>query len=189
MNGSKKEIRDEMRQKRKDVSEDGRDEASESIVEKILARADVCAAIEKRLPFAVYLATQSELDLRELVEALWEKDVTVAVPCWNSERHTYVLGAYDNTTTLVEGDHHVLEPAEVNEINAEDIGVWIVPGLAFTRDGRRIGYGGGWYDRLLSLASKDALVLGVAYPFQIVDDLPMEAHDRQLVDIIVAEED
>ena len=189
MNESKKEILDEMRQKRKDVSEDGRDEASESRVEKILARKDVSEAIEKRKPFSVYLATENELDLTELVEALWDRDVTVAIPCWDSARKTYILGAYDNTTTLVEGDHHVLEPAEVNEINAEDIGVWIVPGLAFTRDGRRVGYGGGWYDRLLALASKDALVLGVAYPFQIVDDLPVEAHDRQLADIVIAEED
>jgi 5-formyltetrahydrofolate cyclo-ligase len=55
--------------------------------------------------------------------------------------------------------------------------VWIVPGLAFTKDGRRLGYGGGWYDRLLASARKDALRIGVAHEFQVLGDLPNEPHD------------
>ena len=62
--------------------------------------------------------------------------------------------------------------------------VWVVPGLAFTAKGARLGDGGGWYDRFLSAASPSAVSLGVAYPFQIVDDLPVEAHDKSLTDVV-----
>ena len=69
----------------------------------------------------------------------------------------------------------------------EDVGVWIVPGLAFTRDGRRLGYGGGWYDRFLAAAAPDALAFAAAYPFQMLDELPVEAHDRRVKAVVLAE--
>ena len=80
-----------------------------------------------------------------------------------------------------------MEPAEVYEIATEDIGAWIVPGLAFTLDGRRLGYGGGWYDRYLAAAAPGALALAVAYPFQMLDDLPADAHDRRVSTVVLAE--
>ena len=65
--------------------------------------------------------------------------------------------------------------------------VWIVPGLAFTRTGGRLGYGGGWYDRLLAGTDPSDILLGVAYPFQMVEELPSEPHDIRLTDVVVAE--
>ena len=65
--------------------------------------------------------------------------------------------------------------------------VWLVPGLAFTRTGARLGYGGGWYDRLLAGADSSAVLLGVAYPFQMVEELPSEPHDIRLTAVVVAE--
>ena len=72
---------------------------------------------------------------------------------------------------------NILEPAEAEIVRPSDVAVWIVPGLAFTRDGKRLGYGGGWYDRFLASARKDALKIGVAHKFQILDNLPYEPHD------------
>ena len=185
---SKKEIRQEMRTRRRAVTHEARAAYSRAVCTALLARSDVRAAIAAKRPFAVYLAGADELDLTVLIEALWTEDVTVSVPCWDAARQVYVLGAYDATTTLVEGQMHILEPAEVHEIAAADVGVWIVPGLAFTPAGGRLGYGGGWYDRFLAAAASDAVVLGVAYPFQLVAELPMEAHDRPLTDVVVEEE-
>ena len=82
----------------------------------------------------------------------------------------------------------ILEPApdgeELISVAEGDVSVWIVPGLAFSRSGARLGYGGGWYDRFLSKANPSSISLGVAYPFQIVADLPLEPHDIPLVDIV-----
>lgn len=183
---TKDEIRARMRVLRRDMSEKERAEASEEICAAVLERPDVREAIERRRPFAVYLASPDEIDLTPLIEALWAADVTVAVPCWSAEEKGYVLGAYDNTTTLVEGRCHILEPAEVNLVAEQDIGVWIAPGLAFTRGGGRIGYGGGWYDRMLLKASAESLKLGVAYEFQLVDVIPAELHDQSLTAVVSA---
>lgn len=55
----------------------------------------------------------------------------------------------------------------------------IVPGVAFTREGTRLGYGGGYYDRYLPLCSK-AKILAVAFPEQIVATIPTQQHDLTL---------
>ncbi|HEY5663063.1 MAG TPA: 5-formyltetrahydrofolate cyclo-ligase [Ilumatobacter sp.] len=66
------------------------------------------------------------------------------------------------------------------------IDVVIVPGLAFTRRGDRLGQGGGWYDRVLAGVRDDCVTIGVAFAPQLVDELPVEPHDRP-VDLVVTE--
>ena len=85
---------------------------------------------------------------------------------------------------LRQGPMGILEPVEAEIVSPKEVKVWLVPGLAFTRDGKRLGYGGGWYDRLLAEALKDSLKLGVAHAFQVVDDLPSELHDIRLTGVI-----
>lgn len=178
-----------MRSRRRAVSAERREEASRELCAKLLARDDVKAAMRARRPAAVYMATAQELDLTELVEALWAADVTVTVPCRKGAEGRYAMCVYDNQSAMVEGEHGIPEPAEQNEIAAADMGLWIVPGLAFGRDGTRLGYGGGWYDRLLAGAAEDAAAIGVGYDFQLVDTLPQEAHDRRLTGVETVEED
>ena len=176
-----------MRSRRRKIDPETRDELSEAVCEAVWAREDVQAAVAAKRPFAVYLANDDELDLAPLVERLWAEGVTVAVPYWHAEAQAYRLAIYTNATTLIEGGHGIMEPADPDEIATEDVGAWIVPGLAFTRDGRRLGYGGGWYDRYLAASAPDALALAVAYPFQMLDELPAEAHDRRVAAVVLAE--
>jgi 5-formyltetrahydrofolate cyclo-ligase len=53
----------------------------------------------------------------------------------------------------------------------------VVPGLAFTVGGDRLGQGGGWYDRFLAAIRTDCTTIGVCFAEQILDALPVEAHD------------
>lgn len=186
---TKSDIRNLMRTRRREVDPEEREEASAAICDAVWARADVQAAVAAKHPFAVYLANDDEIDLAPLVERLWAADVTVAVPYWHAESGTYRLAIYTNASTLIEGFHGIMEPAETYDIAPSDIGVWIVPGLAFTRDGRRIGYGGGWYDRYLAAAAPDAVALAVAYPFQILDDIPTDPNDRRVTDVVTTRSD
>ncbi len=64
------------------------------------------------------------------------------------------------------------------------IDVVIVPGVAFTEAGDRLGQGGGWYDRLLAEVRDDCVAIGVAFDEQLVDELPTDEHARQ-VDVVV----
>lgn len=60
----------------------------------------------------------------------------------------------------------------------------VLPGAAFTRDGRRLGYGGGFYDTLLAGPARDVPLAGVCFPCQLLDDLPVEPHDKK-ADMVV----
>lgn len=86
---------------------------------------------------------------------------------------------------LQRGSMNVWEPkphcASV-EISALDI--ILVPGLAFTRGGLRLGRGGGYYDRLLAHTDCRARRIGIAYDLQIIDDIPVEPHDQRVHQII-----
>lgn len=64
--------------------------------------------------------------------------------------------------------------------------VVIVPGVAFTSEGDRLGQGGGWYDRFLRAVRADCLTVGVAFREQLVGELPVEPHDVR-VDRVVTD--
>lgn len=65
--------------------------------------------------------------------------------------------------------------------------VILLPGRAYTLSGDRLGRGGGWYDRVLSLCRETVIKIGVCYEFQILENLPIEDHDQR-VDYLVTEE-
>lgn len=78
---------------------------------------------------------------------------------------------------LEPGAHGILAPrAELPSIAPESVGAIIVPGVAFTAQGKRLGYGGGYYDRFLPRCPQ-ALALATALPEQLVDHLPTDTHD------------
>lgn len=182
---SKADIRRRMRQARRGVDAAERVTYSAAVCRRMLSRPDVMAAVAAKEPFAVYLATPQEIDLTTLIESLWAAECPVFAPAWDGE--SYVLARYARGTELVAGPMGVLEPAVDGHGNPAPVPrIWIVPGLAFTRDGGRLGYGGGWYDRLLASAPQPSAVLGVAYPFQLLEKLPSEPHDIALTDVVVA---
>ncbi len=67
------------------------------------------------------------------------------------------------------------------------IDVVVLPGLAFTADGARLGQGGGWYDRLLAQVRPDCVTIGVCFAEQLVDHVPSEPHDVD-VDVVVTDD-
>lgn len=72
------------------------------------------------------------------------------------------------------------------QLSPEDIDLWLVPGVAFTPRGDRLGRGAGYYDRALSRARPDALKVGLTFDCCILEALPVESHDVP-VDLVVSE--
>ena len=73
------------------------------------------------------------------------------------------------------------DPATCPELDPGEVAAILVPGLAFDRTtGVRLGRGGGHYDRLLGDPRLRAVAVGVAFPWQLVDGLPVEPHDRRM---------
>ena len=177
----KKTLRKEMRTRRRAVSGDVRAAVSHRICGKLLANDAVRRALSNGAPIAVYLASLDEIDLSDFIVAALERGAALAAPRWTGS--CYEMVPLKSMSNLVAGPHGILEPAsDVGEGVSPN--VWILPGLAFTASGKRMGYGGGWYDRFLAAAEPSSVKLGVAYEFQVVDDLPTEDHDMLLDGVI-----
>ncbi|MEN9821602.1 MAG: hypothetical protein RLZ04_28 [Actinomycetota bacterium] len=71
-------------------------------------------------------------------------------------------------------------------LGADVVDLVIVPGLAFTLDGGRLGYGGGFYDRFLPTLRNGVISVGVCFDEQVVDHLPVEAHDIRVARVVSA---
>jgi len=80
----------------------------------------------------------------------------------------------------------VPNPATLKIQSAEELDLIIVPGSAYDRAGRRLGMGGGYYDRFLPRASR-AKFIGAVWQENILEDIPVDEHD-QLIDYLVSEE-
>jgi len=183
----KNAIRQEMRARRKALSPENKARAAGVVCDKILSHPDVAAALD---PFdgwgalAVYLASPDEIDLTAAIEGMLARGVTLVAPRWNGETYELAKLKSLHDEDLRKGPMGILEPKDADIVLPKDVGVWLVPGLAFTRDGKRLGYGGGWYDRLMADAYMRAMKIGVAHAFQVVEDLPSEPHDIHVDSVI-----
>ncbi len=177
-----------MRARRRALSSEARARASEIICTKLIADGAITVRTD---PYdgdgaiAVYLASPEEIDLSGFIREMLVRGITVVSPRWNGEAYELAKLKGLSERHLRRGPMNIREPAEAELVEPSDVAVWIVPGLVFTQDGKRIGYGGGWYDRLLA-GAESSVKIGVAHEFQIVDNLPHEPHDI-LVDRVVTD--
>ena len=189
MNERKNEIRAAMKARRKALTPEARKVASEIICAKLAADSDIALRIdpfECGSPVAVYLASPQEIDLSPFIRKMLTMGVKVVTPRWNGETYELAVLKGLDEAHLRRGPMGILEPVEAEIVSPREVEVWLVPGLAFTRSGKRIGYGGGWYDRLLADAPKGSVKIGIAHAFQVVGDLPSEPHDVLLSKVVFA---
>jgi 5-formyltetrahydrofolate cyclo-ligase len=149
----------------------------------------VITYIEKVSPIAVasYLATGSELDLHLVHDYLWAAGQAVWLPrvidaqqlSWHPVMHPahLVAGRFG-----IQEPDPAFHPAQTLSAAA----LVLVPGIAFTADGQRLGQGQGYYDRALEYHR--GIVLGLGFSCQHCDALPSEAHDRRLDGLILGGE-
>ena len=183
MSTDKNVIRAEMRTRRKAVTPEARAAAGKELSRRLIVEDRALgAAISAKGPIAVYLASKEEIDLADFITAALSFGCAVFAPRWNGT--DYELVRLQDFATLVKGPHGILEPPAGPAVRPEDVRAWLVPGLAFAKDGGRLGYGGGWYDRLLCRAAKQTPKIGIAYGFQLVDELPTEPHDIRLTSVV-----
>lgn len=129
----------------------------------------------------IYLDYNYEVDTRNIIENAIKHNKKVYLPrIENKEMITVPIYDLNN---LVKSNFNILEPIG-NEEKIKDNTLIIMPGVAFSEKGERIGYGGGFYDRFLN--NKNNIRIALAYECQIYKDLPTEEHDIK-VPIIITE--
>ena len=142
--------------------------------------------MEENIPDTVYIYASfgGEADTFGLMDALWQQGLSVALPRVAGDRMDFYLvrGRED----LIPGFQDIQEPAGYCAKADCPQAVVITPGTAFTREGKRMGYGGGFYDRFFSEEPEHKRV-AVCYPFQIFPELPTEEHDRWMDVVLTGE--
>ena len=142
---------------------------------------------ERRVEFAGYWPTSSELDPRPLLLDLDGRGFACALPVVIGRRQPLRFRRWCPGMALEPASFGLCEPPEsAPEISPDVI---LTPLLAFDSDGHRLGYGAGFYDRTLGelRQHRQVLAVGVGYAFQCVDDVPVASGDQPL-DWIVTDE-
>ena len=104
----------------------------------------------------------------------------------SKEKPTMDFFEYQSDALSV-GAYGIREPEGVKPCPAESIDLMVVPAVAFTRHGERLGRGKGFYDCYLSREGFRAYTVGVCYSHQLLDSLPTEQHDCCVDEVVVGE--
>jgi 5-formyltetrahydrofolate cyclo-ligase len=136
---------------------------------------------------ALYSPIQNEVDTAAILSDALKWGKKVFYPKVSSAGMA-AFARISAAAELVKGRYGILEPAGTDALVPADGDRLIVfiPGLLFDRHGNRLGRGGGWYDRALNGLGNRGFFVGLAYEFQLVDDLPAESWDQR-VHLIITE--
>lgn len=183
---TKSEIRKKIRSLRRAVTSKEKAEWDRSLKDRLFELE------EMKHPVSVfcYLDIRNEAGTRLILEELWQKNIPVAVPrVLGCEMEFFYIEDLSETRPSAMG---ILEP-EPELLGSERSiparpshdSVIIVPAAAFSGNGIRIGYGGGYYDKYLNRFSNIMWKkIGLGYDFQLFDSLPYESHDCLLDQIV-----
>jgi 5-formyltetrahydrofolate cyclo-ligase len=135
----------------------------------------------------VYVSQEREVDTHGLIRQLLAMGRQVYVPCFEPARRQYGASELrDFDADLATGEFGILEPkpGAIRPAAPDQIDGVLVPGLAFDETGNRLGRGRGYFDRLLR--EMRGVRIALAFDFQILTEVPAEAHDARM-DFVVTE--
>ncbi|WP_294749755.1 5-formyltetrahydrofolate cyclo-ligase [uncultured Exiguobacterium sp.] len=134
---------------------------------------------------AITLAFRNECDTRMLIERAWQEDKTVLIPKVVGEE--MVFYEYRPEDQLQHNQMGIAEPMDsARRTTLDQAAFCLVPGRAYRRDGYRLGWGGGYYDR--ALVTYTGCKVSIAFSEQLLSDFEVEDFDIP-VDLIVTEQE
>lgn len=182
--GSRKAtLRDELSTRRKALSPDIIDARGLKVQARFLAT----PYYHKARTVALYAPIRGEVPTRDILTAALADGKIVCYPLSHVHGRILSFRAIRSEGELEPGRLGVREPSSSAElIPVDQIDLFVVPGLGFTQDGKRLGRGGGYYDATLRAASARSRRVGLAFRDQIVDVIPTNADDVDM-DLVVTE--
>jgi 5-formyltetrahydrofolate cyclo-ligase len=183
---AKSELRKSVVERRASMSLPARQTANRSISKRVLAM----GGFNDAQTVMAYMSIAAEFSTMEFVRATLAQGKILVLPKVNRDEKKLDLFRVKNIDThLTPGVWEILEPnpERCEKILAEDIEFVLVPGVAFDVHCNRLGYGGGFYDRLLDDLGPFASLVAPAFALQIVERVPIEEHDIPL-NVIITED-
>lgn len=171
----KKELRKKYTKVRADVEDK---ESKDRLIRENLRQLDI---YKKAKSVFVFISYKSEVDTRGIIEDILADGKKLLVPLVKgSEMIAVEVKGIDDLEPNKMG---ILEPKSGDEVT--DVDLTITPGLAFDKDGYRLGYGGGYYDKFF--AKVDTIRMGIGYFDQYVESLVHEDYDKALEYLLTEE--
>lgn len=174
---TKEELRKEGLERRSKMSEKEVKEKSKEIQEKVLRTLDRDDIV------MTYASYRNEVETDFLIEKLLQRNQVLAVPkTYRDKMKTYRIESFEE---LEENSRGIREPEESEEITKASIDNCIIPGVKFDRQGNRIGYGKGYYDRFLK--NFQGQKIGLTYQKLMEQKIPTDEWDIPMDKIITEE--
>lgn len=160
--------------------------ASEKITHRLLES----TLVKHSNTILLYMDFRNEVMTQPLITELWKLGKRVVIPRVNEDTNELDLYAIEAFSDMVLSSFGILEPDASIPPNtsAQDIDLVLAPGVCFDRRGYRMGYGGGFYDKLLPKLRQDCQIHALAFDMQLVDEVPTEPHDVRLNGIVTEKE-
>ena len=176
----KDELRSAMKQKRRALTK----EETEKCGAKISDRLFCLPEIKNADTVMTYVSAFNEVPTDGIINTLFSMKKHIAVPVSNTDTETITVSYINQSDGFSKGAYGIREPKIIHKASLSDIDVILVPALAFDLKLNRMGFGKGYYDKLLS--DFCGVKIGLCYDFQITDTVFPEAHDVPM-DIIITE--
>ncbi len=181
--GMKATLREELAAKRKALTP----EMIDSRGLKVQARFLATHYYAKARTVALYAPIRGEVPTRDILTAALADGKVVCYPLSHVHGRILSFRAISSEGQLEPGRLGVREPTNASElIPVEEIDLFVVPGLGFSREGARLGRGGGYYDATLKAAAARSRRVGLAFSEQLLGTLPTQPEDVAM-DLVVTE--
>ena len=141
----------------------------------------------RALTIMVYVSFASEVITKEIINYSLKEQKRVIVPVVDRSHNRLILSEIKLYDELVPSTYGIKEPQRLRTVHPDEVELFILPGVAFDERGTRLGYGGGYFDRLFQDVKQDQKLIGLAYELQMQEVLPCASHDI-LVDMVITEE-
>lgn len=174
----KKLLRISMRERKERLTSEEHEKQSERLCRKVLSH----TAYARARTLMLFYPLADEIDIRPILKHAFGKK-RVLLPVVQGD--DLMLSEYQGEKSLTKrGNYGIMEPTEDAFFKTyEQVDLVIVPGVAFTGKGDRMGRGKGYYDRFLPCVP-NACKIGVCYDFQVVEQLPVEIHDIKMDEVL-----
>lgn len=179
----KSPLRKELLKKRDAIPPEVRRAKGRSICERLFS----LDSVKNASVIFLFASFRTEVDTFAMIGYFLTSGKRVVLPKVDTDNRRLLLYEIKNTEELTPGYMEIPEPSVLSEdrlVDVNNVDVIILPGAGFDEKGNRIGYGGGYYDRLLGKLEKDVDLIAPAYEEQIVDNIPAEAHDKKVKQIV-----
>lgn len=179
---SKSKLRKRILNVRNNMSEEDVKKNSNAIMDKITSL-DIYK--HSKVVF-IYMDFKNEVMTSNLIKRMLSEKKRVVIPYTDNINTVLIPSEITKESDLKLNSFGYYEPKSILPVNIEEIDLVIVPGVVFDKNLNRIGFGKGYYDKILNRLKPSAKKVAVAHEFQVLENIPAEEHDVKM-DMIITE--